>query len=447
MKYISHLRAEVGSVSSDQWRGEDVIRAQYTLQRDAEMTAAVSAPPGTVCCMLCRGVVAYRAGDSARFTAHMHHEHGAYFDMEFLLAACLMNEEEREAVRSVMATKIAEQGAQHKQKEDETLSKSSVPNTPPSKRTKQDEDDVEVIINNIKQEEVKEVTEESSDDQPKMISFECGDCGKSFKHRKSLKIHQNRTHGDGATKSSTTLPALTYPTPPKSVTPQPSSPLVNKTNTSSSSSSMLVSSTSFFENMEKSWMPAKDSKTKPEISDNYSFKQESIVPKVVAMDEDSREDLLQEDDDPDDPEYGEDETSKETVSEVTVPKTSEGPKRDTKEKPAVEADVSKSKYFKANPQSIGKLGDNGSSLSDFTTVDPKLPSGWRVKEYVKDVGGGRKEKKKFFLTRDHHILKTGLAVLEFMRLTGQFTAKQIMDIAKYLAVPVSRLEKYMELYL
>ena len=53
--------------------------------------------------MLCRGVVAYRAGDSARFTAHMHHEHGAYFDMEFLLAACLMNEEEREAVRSVMA--------------------------------------------------------------------------------------------------------------------------------------------------------------------------------------------------------------------------------------------------------------------------------------------------------------------------------------------------------
>lgn len=44
-------------------------------------------------------------------------------------------------------------------------------------------------------------------------------------------------------------------------------------------------------------------------------------------------------------------------------------------------------------------------------------------------------------------MKTGLAVLEFMRLTGQFTAKQIMDIAKYLAVPVSRLEKYMELYL
>ena len=424
-------------------RGEVKTLSEHTtLQRDAEMTAAVSAPPGTVCCMLCRGVVAYRAGDSARFTAHMHHEHGAYFDMEFLLAACLMNEEEREAVRSVMAAKIADQGAQHKQKEDETPSKSFVPNTPPSKRTKHDVEDVEVII---KQEEVKEVTEESSDDQPKKISFECGDCGRSFKHRKSLKIHQNRQHGEGATKSSTTLPALTYPTPPKSVTPQPSSPLVNNTNTSSSASSMLVSSSSFFENMEKSWMPAKESKTKPEISDNYSFKQENIVPKVVAMDEDSREDLLQEDDDPDDPEYGEDETSKETVSEVT--KTSEGPKKDTKERPAVEADVSKSKYFKANPQSIGKLGDKGNSLSDFMTVDPKLPSGWRVKEFVKDVGGGRKEKKKFFLTRDHHILKTGLAVLEFMRLTGQFTAKQIMDIAKYLAVPVTRLEKYMELYL
>jgi hypothetical protein len=30
--------------------------------------------------------------------AHMNYEHGAYFDMEFLLAACLMDEEERKAV-------------------------------------------------------------------------------------------------------------------------------------------------------------------------------------------------------------------------------------------------------------------------------------------------------------------------------------------------------------
>ena len=73
--------------------------------------------------------------------------------------------------------------------------------------------------------------------------------------------------------------------------------------------------------------------------------------------------------------------------------------------------------------------------------------GWKIKEITRVLKNGRRETKRFFLTRDHHVLKTGLAVLEFMRLTGAFTAKQIMDIARHLSVPVSRLEKYMELYL
>ena len=60
---------------------------------------------------------------------------------------------------------------------------------------------------------------------------------------------------------------------------------------------------------------------------------------------------------------------------------------------------------------------------------------------------GRKETKKHFLTPDQRSLKTGLAVLEYMRLSGRYSAKQIMDYAKYLTIPVNRLEKYMELYL
>ena len=75
-------------------------------------------PAGTVCCLLCRGVVAYRNLDMnrflehiiiiliniilLRFQAHMNHEHGAYFDMDFLLAACLLDDKERKAVRNTM---------------------------------------------------------------------------------------------------------------------------------------------------------------------------------------------------------------------------------------------------------------------------------------------------------------------------------------------------------
>merc|ERR1719319_812171 len=76
-------------------------------------------PPGTVCCILCRGMVTYRNLDVGRFASHMQFEHGAYFDMDFLLAACLMDEEERKAVRNVMELKHKQQ--QEKGKEVERL--------------------------------------------------------------------------------------------------------------------------------------------------------------------------------------------------------------------------------------------------------------------------------------------------------------------------------------
>ena len=74
-------------------------------------------PAGTVCCLLCRGVVAYRNLDMnrflehiiiiliniilLRFQEHMNHEHGAFFDMDFLLAASFMDDKKRKVVRNI----------------------------------------------------------------------------------------------------------------------------------------------------------------------------------------------------------------------------------------------------------------------------------------------------------------------------------------------------------
>ena len=80
-------------------------------------------------------------------------------------------------------------------------------------------------------------------------------------------------------------------------------------------------------------------------------------------------------------------------------------------------------------------------------LTPLNPAGWQVREIVTEFKSGRTDRKRHFLTPDRKILKTGLSVLEYMRLSGCFSAKQIMDYAKYLSVPVTRLEKYMELYL
>jgi len=54
--------------------------------------------PGTVCCILCRGLVIYKNGDKSRFKAHLANEHGAFFDIDYLLASSLMEAEQKAEV-------------------------------------------------------------------------------------------------------------------------------------------------------------------------------------------------------------------------------------------------------------------------------------------------------------------------------------------------------------
>ena len=48
--------------------------------------------PDTVVCILCHGVI-----PRSRFKEHMRYEHGAFFDLDFLLASCLMDEDTKES--------------------------------------------------------------------------------------------------------------------------------------------------------------------------------------------------------------------------------------------------------------------------------------------------------------------------------------------------------------
>ena len=421
-------------------------------------------PPGTVCCMLCRGMVAYRGGDTTRFTNHMNYEHGAYFDHEFLLAACLMNEEERDAVRNVMSAKTSSQQSSSSSilspgtvptpqisspKTVESVDEDNSFKTPQSKRKRIEkavvEDDTEKTVV-VKTESTSDVIE--SDKKEKKVMFECEECQRSYTTRKSLSCHYTKMgHGP---KSKTPTPSPAFPTPTRSATPPPAS-----------SPSVSSSSSTFFDALQKSWKSviedagnnSASTKEATSTSAEYAIKSEDLMSKVATLDEEAEEPSAPNDDneDPDDPGYPETQSKEPEHMDSTTEVAEEAdPLADlAKKELEIEANVEKSKYFKANPHTFSLPTDKepGMSVEDFTTEDEKMPRGWKIKEVTRVLKNGRRETKRFFLTRDHHVLKTGLAVLEFMRLTGAFTAKQIMDIARHLSVPVSRLEKYMELYL
>eukprot|EP00092_Neocalanus_flemingeri_P026714 GFUD01028964.1.p1 GENE.GFUD01028964.1~~GFUD01028964.1.p1 ORF type:complete len:488 (+),score=96.23 GFUD01028964.1:238-1701(+) len=66
------------------------------------MNETAKMKPGTVFCVLCQGVVSYKKGEIRRFNEHMNIEHGAYHNLRYILAGCLMNSEERNIVAEII---------------------------------------------------------------------------------------------------------------------------------------------------------------------------------------------------------------------------------------------------------------------------------------------------------------------------------------------------------
>lgn len=483
----------------------------------ARSTVVTSLPPGTVCCLLCRGMVTYRNQDNTRFVNHMQYEHGAYFDMEFLLAACLMDDEERKAVRNVMELKYKSQmdkkevtpvlssADSTRQDSDKPADKPLVPQEePPVLRqevplTRQEvsltskNDPVtrqkpcpepaepQVTVKKEVPEEVRVLPEQwdipgKEENRP---SFACQMCDKTFLLKKQLTTHQKKMNHFQTSETSssptefncklckyeaTNIKALrnhvskkhprkSSPTPVSQMLPsptphqaqpiiKPASPtLIPNPSPAPSLSSPPGPSyqppgpqpTILMSTMAKSWAKkkaTKDVKQEPVETDKSSASLQEMseceteIPSEGSCVDSSAEDDTADPDIPDDVSMEEASDTSSTVEDTTfvsIDSTENSINSiDTSitDPPAVyDVDISKSKYFKANPQTVGQMLE-GKGEDQFSVVDDKMPEGWRVKEIVHEFKSGRKERKRNYLTPDQKVLKTGLAVLEYMRLSG-----------------------------
>ena len=57
---------------------------------------------GLVPCFLCKAFIYYEKRDKTKLLAHMNSEHNAFFGVDFLLAGCIMNDDERVAIVNVV---------------------------------------------------------------------------------------------------------------------------------------------------------------------------------------------------------------------------------------------------------------------------------------------------------------------------------------------------------
>merc|ERR1712228_821618 len=99
-----------------------------------------------------------------------------------------------------------------------------------------------------------------------------------------------------------------------------------------------------------------------------------------------------------------------------------------------EVDVSMSKYFQKNPKMMQTARERSCLL--FTEVTDNLPHGWKFRNVeVNNKITGEKSMAKHFLSPERKVLKTGLAVIEYLRLKGGIDYETLVDTAQKLNVP------------
>jgi len=151
--------------------------------------------PGTVCCILCRGMVIYKDGDKTRFKNHLNNEHGAFFDIDYLLASCLLENDQKEAIARTVSNRGVNLLQESKLSDiySETLREDTDCN--PRDGTLRDFE--------LKKEKFEYPGDTFSDesflsqrnkDDVKRKQFECEKCGKSYTTKQSLKGHIEKHH-------------------------------------------------------------------------------------------------------------------------------------------------------------------------------------------------------------------------------------------------------------
>ena len=145
--------------------------------------------PGTISCVLCQGVVSYREGNAERFIDHMNIEHAAAYNLRFILAGCLMNEDERKIVSEIVEEREAT---------DRMVMVPEVKN----ETNRIDSDEVhEAAINSVS--DSTDLPAEVTNVEDIIKSINCHKCNSTFSSGKNLKTHLLRVHkmqvnnGDG----------------------------------------------------------------------------------------------------------------------------------------------------------------------------------------------------------------------------------------------------------
>ena len=429
----------------------------------------------TVRCLLCRGLVIYKNGDITRFTAHLANEHGAFFDIEYLLASCFMDEGQKETIANPIRASL------------------SLPPPPPSPSTvypgsqyseDNPQDDFKNILpaDQLKQEVGGAETFSNTYENTEDMKEQMGDTDESIR---APKENEKRSH-----KNVAELLAAQGIDIKKTVF------LSNESRGVADGSKYVSQFTETLPFLPEGWRMKKQMNgklngvakfTTQYLSPNLLkfFTGAGVVEYLHLEGKHSREEVLEvargfklklklkkiiSDLTPEELKAGgtiedgsggiaydanttadsDESVNMSSTSETSFNTSASGSLKIKKEPTSVDnvktilaregMDISKSPYFMENGKNVISGNLSSKIAEQFTEAVAGLPTGWKSRSLEVKVNGKQTTQKQY-LSPSGVLLKTTMGVVDFLRIEGKLSPAEVLDVAKCLRVGPKKLNK------
>jgi len=324
----------------------------------------------TIRCFLCKGFVLYKDGDLSRFRAHLANQHGVFFDVEYLLASCFMDDDQKQAIAQPVLESLKRENSPTSHQEDT---------------------------------EVKSVAKKEKSSKAKSKKLEKPKVKKE-KSSKSKKTEKKTRQPDGR------KPGAAEET---ATAPGPEISLKEEVDMSFSSAADSLLDELRLETLDSSLDVTVD-----ENDQSFENVEESGAEKVKEED------------------------CEQLGSKKKGRKKSEAGsdgrwKRLTESLAKQGVDITQSAYFSRTKQ---VLCDGEKYMDKFTDTAPGLPENWRFRA-VDAKDKGKVVVHKHFLSPEGALMKSTMAVVEYLRIQGKLKPDEILEVAKSLKVGNRKLQK------
>jgi len=393
----------------------------------------------TVRCILCRGLVIYKDGDMTRFSSHLANEHGAFFDVEYLLASCFMDENQKRVIANPVLgvseipvsthsnVKMEKPGMETvdqleawKQSIIDPVESSQLPGPVEDSPMLQPEVPLDASAEEV-------INDQKDNADPKRRH--CDHCDKSYSRNEALKKHILKAHGPSTNMEVSNVIAEAPETVNEAseavddFTNETSEAMDDSTNEVTDHSTLTDSAfeesfdaaaDSLMESLDKELMDLENGITADEKPDKVEDKIENSENSEITETAKTKKEIPKQ--------KRESYQNYEAIAEKLL---SEG------------IDFKKSAYFTKTRQVITSVANNEAKFTEGISF---LPEGWKIRTLeAKDKG--KVVTHKHYLTPTKFVLKATMAVVEYLRLEGRIKPEEILKIAENLRVGPKKLKK------